>query len=414
MRDSGGGGGADGQGGTSSAATLPRRLSNGGGGSAASSQPPPPPLPSEHDESKLVEYEAYENQHWSSSKWDWVPSGPDEHLRHWTTRTGKPLPQLEEIIPPPDYGWVTNWKVDTSPLPPGDGTRDREGWEYSTSLDKLVGSSRLPRGDVRWSDRARRRRWVRKMKPKTMLKDPRAVKELIKQAQEGLKGLVKGRLKVQELVDTIGKTKDSAELRESLWDVVEMVNRHAEEVEYLLRSLDLKVVTAGKKLLNDFEKEKRALASLVAEADRKDKATPVRSVKREGVSSTTQSPSTPNITPEAVTAGKTQFRFLGAKGVEAGEGVYMPRDTQVIKVIDELEVNATIIEERVEAINEINRAVVELRDVFLDFAKLVHDQQAGIDEIEMNAEKAHANVGEGLAQIMNAERLQKEGYCRVQ
>ena len=365
------------------------------------------------------EYEAYENQRWSNSKRDWVIPTPPGDCPPWTTSSGEALLPLEEIEPPPEYGWVTNWKIDTAELAPGEGTRDREGWEYSTSFDRMVGGERRPpRGDCRWSDRARRRRWVRKMKVKTLLQDSRAVTELVKQAQEGLKGLVKGRLRLQELVDAIGKRRDSIELREKMWSVVSMVNQHSGKLETLLRSMDRDIVTSAKKLLNDFEKEKRQLGSLVADAERRDRATPVKATAGAPRTSSMEISSYMDLaTPDAVTAGRTQFRFTGPTTSKTGEGVYVARDDQEtqmmnrMQVMDEVEVNATIIEERAEAITEINKAVVELRDVFLDFAKLVHDQQSGIDAVEMNAEMAHANVERGLEHILKAQELQKNGTC---
>jgi len=266
------------------------------------------------------------------------------------------------------------------------------------------------------------------MKYKTMLQDFRAVTELVTQAQEGLKGLVKGRLKIQELVDAIGKRRDSCELRQKLWSVIDMVNQHASKLEILLRSFDRDVVTSAKKLLKDFEKEKKQLGQAVAEAEMRDRITPVKAMAGGGGGGSSSgnaymgradSSKTDLGTPDSVTAGRTQFRFTGPISSNGGEGAYVARDEQErvmidrMQVMDESEVNATLIEERAEAITDINKSVVELKEVFLDFAKLVHDQQAGVDAIEMNAELAHANVEKGLEHIIRAEELQRKGTCII-
>jgi t-SNARE complex subunit (syntaxin) len=74
-------------------------------------------------------------------------------------------------------------------------------------------------------------------------------------------------------------------------------------------------------------------------------------------------------------------------------------------------VNEAIIQERSEAITQVHRGIVELREVFTDFAKLVNDQQVGIDAISKNVDDAHARMDSGLQQVIQAERHQREGTC---
>ncbi|CAN0198314.1 unnamed protein product, partial [Laminaria digitata] len=66
------------------------------------------------------------------------------------------LPPVE-VLPPDDWEWVSEWKID------GSGGRDTVGWEYAKDIGKFD-ASRVPRGKKR-ADRFRRRRWVRSMRP---------------------------------------------------------------------------------------------------------------------------------------------------------------------------------------------------------------------------------------------------------
>lgn len=47
------------------------------------------------------------------------------------SQDGSPALSPEEIRPPDEWGWVSEWKID------GSGERDTEGWEYTKQMEKF-------------------------------------------------------------------------------------------------------------------------------------------------------------------------------------------------------------------------------------------------------------------------------------
>jgi hypothetical protein len=310
--------------------------------------------------------DVYENERWSRKKRAWVPSREPPSRAPWTTKDGKALPPPDDTEPLAEYGWVSNWKVDAT----GGKGMDEEGWEYATSFDKL-GRERVPRGEQRWSDRARRRRWMRVMRHKTLLDDVKAAQELTAQVQEGLKGLVKGRKMVQEMVDTVGSRRDSLETRRELFVLIEMVRKHAAEVDALIRSIDKERVPAVKKLSNDLAREQRQFLDLIVEAERRDRTVPPPVPSSASMSNGTSNGPGAGAGPRTgeggqgpgagggeskgggraavAVAGKTTFRpapnlslslaAAPAEGRGGEEGRYLPRDTQEDMILQQMVVS---------------------------------------------------------------------------
>ena len=99
--------------------------------------------------------------------------------------------------------------------------------------------------------------------------------------------------------------------------------------------------------------------------------------------------------------------MLGNGGA-AGEGEAEAELLRQLKFQDEEEVMEALTQERALAISEVTRHIVELRDVFKDFAQLVQEQQEGIDAVCKNVEDAHARTEEGYNSILKAHEVQKE------
>eukprot|EP00588_Corethron_pennatum_P036129 CAMPEP_0194350044 /NCGR_PEP_ID=MMETSP0171-20130528/107422_1 /TAXON_ID=218684 /ORGANISM="Corethron pennatum, Strain L29A3" /LENGTH=615 /DNA_ID=CAMNT_0039117555 /DNA_START=251 /DNA_END=2096 /DNA_ORIENTATION=- len=118
---------------------------------------------------------------------------------HWIRAHGRTLPKsnnndfVEEVCPVVphiyagdarqrngDWDWEYDsvWEIDIGRLrqmeiharrcpgaaavaDPGEAPADQGGWEYGTELDRFFDPARMTRGTCRWSDRVRRRRWMR-------------------------------------------------------------------------------------------------------------------------------------------------------------------------------------------------------------------------------------------------------------
>lgn len=445
------------------------------------------PLPNNRKE---IIVEVFEHERWSRKADGWIPSSPPRRAQ-WCTADGTPTAEPEELPPPTNYGWVSNWRVDTSSIPAvaaalaaGGGAssssssslnsteltnyhHDREGWEYATAPEKFGSPDRQARGEERWSDRARRRRWIRVARYKTLLSEVTAPQELAKQAQEGLKGLVRGRRTVSELCGLMGTQRDSADLRLKLFNLVDIVRQHGREIEHVLQSLRERGATGGggaggnssnnnsnrgggvgggssgngtadatsaawvgnvKKWMNDLAKEQRLFEEVAREVERRCRSHPLpraaaapspvtslSSSENGSNNDNSESHLAPIINVSGVSTGKASFRpyvsggkaMLGNGGA-AGEGEGEAELLRQLKFQDEEEVMEALTQERALAISEVTRHIVELRDVFKDFAQLVQEQQEGIDAVCKNVEDAHARTEEGYNSILKAHEVQKE------
>lgn len=68
---------------------------------------------------------------------------------HWSTKQGEARPPPEETEPPPDYGWISNWRVDRG-AEEGGGEGGREGWEREKGGSLQEESLGLPVLRTRW------------------------------------------------------------------------------------------------------------------------------------------------------------------------------------------------------------------------------------------------------------------------
>lgn len=496
----------------------------------------------------------YEHERWSrKADGQWIPSAavPDRPERppHWCTPQGAPHPPPEETAPPPGYGWVTNWRVDTSASASasasassaaatatattvalsfdgassssmssgvGEGgsggpaqpppSHDRQGWEYATAAGRFGAPERPPRGEQRWSDRARRRRWIRVARARALLGAVTAPAELLRQAQDGLTALARGRRMLEGMMGVVGSRGDSAGVRKEVFQAVDLVRAHAREVAALLQALQERATAAAaaasngssrsgssgsggnggggggspspaallggaKKLANDLQRERRQCDEWAREAERRCLAYPLgqqgrgqqaqalaaapeEDVPAGGVpivavapssgtaarSSSRSSSAASSPAPEAsplrglgtspavslssssmpwalVSAGRAAFRPSlsyeeDGEGYGYGVGGDGAREAALLRQMrfqDEESVMEAIAVEREEAITEVARQLVELRDVFRDFAQLVAEQQEGIDVVAGNVEDAHVRTKEGYEAVLTAARHQQEG-----
>lgn len=65
------------------------------------------------------------------------------------------------------------------------------------------------------------------------------------------------------------------------------------------------------------------------------------------------------------------------------------------------------IQERHDAVKDIERSLMELHQIFLDIAVLVQHQGGLIDDIEANVDRANSFVQRGTTQLQEARKKQK-------
>ena len=99
-------------------------------------------------------------------------------------------------------------------------------------------------------------------------------------------------------------------------------------------------------------------------------------------------------TSQVVSGGRNQPLDLGkiaGSHSDAEDGVFVQRSAQEQVIleklipIDEATVQAHIIEERSEAIEQIHKGLVEINEMFTDLSKLIKQQEGEVATISQNA-----------------------------
>ena len=78
-----------------------------------------------------------------------------------------------------------------------------------------------------------------------------------------------------------------------------------------------------------------------------------------------------------------------------------------------METNETVIVEREQGINQLNRSVQEVAEIFQDLALLVNEQGTQIDNIQTNIEAAAGRTDKGVRELARAARTQRRSRQRV-
>jgi len=83
------------------------------------------------------------------------------------------------------------------------------------------------------------------------------------------------------------------------------------------------------------------------------------------------------------------------------------RRNKFLQTQTEMEINNSLIDERNKGIQEIEKQVVQVHEIFTDLAKLVDEQGEMIDSIESNVENSVEHVKHGVQEISKASDYQK-------
>jgi len=353
--------------------------------------------------------EVFENEHWSCiAPKGWVP---EKVSRHWTFRDGKPARPLEELPVPEDQCWSSNWKVSFD----GEGVRDTHGWEYATRYKRFT-PYRLPRTQ-RWRDTARRRRWVRKAVPaetssfKRRGKLDDAPSLTLPEIQKCLQGLLRARQNAERLATLLGGPKDSWQLRQKLDELIKMIDEHRTRVRASLERLENK--KTAKKLQNDLAREEAIFTSFKRKIEQKKQDYLFPSYTDDGSGKN-------ELKSQQISFGKLDNNSFSFKSRPqksqldslGQDGDYISRDSverlvlQSLQKQDEVAVNDEIITERNIAIQEVLKSMVELNEVFRDFASIVVEQKAEVDKLDATMTEVYEQTACGYQQIVEAQRGQ--------
>jgi len=396
--------------------------------------------------SESVVVEVYENQMLAMKGWAIHPKHP------WSLKSlEKCAPPDEIALPGGDWSWASNWRIDKRP-----GLTDDEGWEYASKIARFTDSSRVPKTEKLWNDKARRRLWTRIMRREVGISKVADVTRVMPKIQMGLKSVHAARIRIEEIM----KQAPEAAETEQMQTLVQSVKKNIADITCALDQIQKQQGSTTthtaviKKLRNDVIKEEIAMERAFypnGGSDKKDGFLPLR---KYGSNSERRSSATvisdgggggSNTNPfdetssnsfsssSSIKSGRagafnpsllgssfsSKSLGLGPNGEGAEDGVFVDRSMhelmieQRLRPVDEATVMQEIIEERTIEINKVNKGLIEVQEMFADLSRIVKEQQIEIDTIFENCEESNAKTKEAHKNVLEANRLQKEGFCAI-
>lgn len=102
---------------------------------------------------------------------------------------------------------------------------------------------------------------------------------------------------------------------------------------------------------------------------------------------------------------RAQVAFAGA---DAGrqQGIVEVQQRRERVQMQEEAINTAIIQETEEELQNINKSLYTVNEIYRDLANIVDQQQEAVEQIETNTEGAHARAQEGLVQVQKANDYQ--------
>lgn len=250
--------------------------------------------------------------------------------------------------------------------------------------------------------------------------------------KQGVVALHRSMVAGQKILDNIGTRKDSEPMREKLEALIatiktrtlqmERVHVEMESVEKKLKKSAGKKNAVGgeriesghiaqrKKLKGDLKKEKANFKVFEKKVRVKLRQFPPPSPANRSASESFGNDNLLELTKNSHAGSVSDIgkdgEFLSMDAVE--------KRLQAQMVVEgELEVNEALIRERHEAMEDINKQLAEVNDIFKDLAKLVDEQTDDIIEISENVEVTHAAAENALEELKTAQNIQKKSSCMI-
>ncbi|KAK9072876.1 hypothetical protein SSX86_009311 [Deinandra increscens subsp. villosa] len=204
----------------------------------------------------------------------------------------------------------------------------------------------------------------------------------------------------QRLVNTLGTSKDTPELREKLHKTRLHIGQlvkdtsgklkqasetdHRAEVSATKKITDAKLAKDFQAVLKEFQKAQRLAA------ERETAYTPF-------VSQAVLPPS----------YDVSEMDISSGKSLQQQALLVESRREEVLLLDNEIAFNEAIIEEREQGIQEIQNQIGEVNEIFKDLAVLVHEQGAMIDDVSSNIDNSHAATAQARSHLSKASKTQR-------
>nr|XP_043639886.1 syntaxin-22-like [Erigeron canadensis] len=204
----------------------------------------------------------------------------------------------------------------------------------------------------------------------------------------------------QRLVNSLGTPKDTPQFRDKLHKtrlhIGQLVNDTSDKLKQASETDHHANVSASKKITDrNFAQDFQVLLEEFQKAQR-------LSAERE----TAYTPFVSQVSPYSGDPS-SELDVSSGRSQEQHALLVDSKREEVLLLENEIAFNEAIIEERDQGIQEIQKQIGEVNEIFKDLAVLVHKQGTMIDDISSNIENSHAATTEARSHIAKASKTQR-------
>jgi len=204
---------------------------------------------------------------------------------------------------------------------------------------------------------------------------------------------------MQRMVNQLGTSQDSENLRSQLHQVQHYTNQLARDTNNSLKELALLPQSTNiseqkqrrmlrERLTNDFSEALKNFQVIQRTAAQKEKESVIRARANSGLN------------------GDPFSDGVSGRGPSNLIDLQSPQSQPQAMIQIEEECDLELLRDREQAIRKIESDIVEVNQIFKDLATMVHEQGEVIDSIEANVEGASIQVHEGTGQLAKARDYQ--------
>jgi len=225
----------------------------------------------------------------------------------------------------------------------------------------------------------------------------------VKIVTENIRQLSVNITQIKSLSDALGTSKDSLENREQLRHLIDSTRVISSDTAQSMKSLhdtrssgpqeDKTRKFQQQKLVKDFQIILQRFQEISKIAAEKERNTPL---------------------PQKSQKSQNAYASYDDEPVDyEKQGLIEAQRTQQLQLDNDRQFMDSLIADREQGIREIEKAVVEVNEIFRDLSNLVHEQGAMIDNIESNIEESVVKTSEGVEELRKANDYQKSSRNKM-
>ncbi|EFA75608.1 syntaxin 7 [Heterostelium album PN500] len=229
-----------------------------------------------------------------------------------------------------------------------------------------------------------------------------------------------------KLVQQLGTSKDSLEIREKIRSCVEstthLISAESSKVKTLTslanKARDPKTKLLYQKLAKEYNNCLQQFKDIAQVATKKERSTPLpqssqqQQQQQQHQTSSNSSQYRNNNNGNGYYNNQQQY-YDEDKEDESQSLMEASRRQQLAQIESEREYQNSIIQEREEGIRQIEQSIVEINEIFMDLSNMVSEQGVMLNTIEYSLESTVMNTQEGVEQIKKASEHQRSARTKM-